>query len=81
MITIAIVAVFLGMLREAAGLAVLLAIVATPALVRTWVASSLGLDHRQRAGIHPGRLCDLPIRALAVADQGKQLVNTDNGVR
>jgi hypothetical protein len=44
MIAVALVALFLGILREAPGLAVLLLVLGTPALIRTWFASS-----RQRA--------------------------------
>ena len=40
MIVIAIIAIFLGLLREVPGLSILLVIVATPAVVRTCVATS-----------------------------------------
>ena len=40
MVTVALCAVFFGVFRESHALGILLAIVVTPALVRTWVASS-----------------------------------------
>jgi hypothetical protein len=40
MLAVALIALFLGILRAAPGLAVLLLIVGTPALIRTWIASS-----------------------------------------
>ena len=40
MVTVALCAVFFGVFRESPALGILLAIVVTPALVRTWVASS-----------------------------------------